>query len=181
MNLPGMQWLNEPQEWHGGECLSAKAEPETDFWRETEESGVRHNGHFYYDSVSGDFKASVKLTAKYNAQYDQCGIMVLIDERTWLKCGVELLDGRQHASAVVTRGCSDWSIVPLDNPLSTWIQCERTGSRVAVRYSLDGEHYALMRQAYLSDELSQQVGIMCAAPTGNGFEALFEDMLLTKT
>ena len=180
MNLSDMQWLNEPREWNGGGALSARAEAETDFWRETLDSGIRHNGHFYFDSVSGDFKASVKLSGKYNSQYDQAGIMVLITERTWLKCGVELLDGRQCASAVVTRGCSDWSIVPLDNPAAIWIECERNGTTFTVRYSHNGEHYEMMRQAFLTDELAQQAGIMFAAPRGNGFDVLFEDFLLTK-
>ena len=105
---------------------------------------------------------------------------MLITEQTWLKCGVELVDGRQFASAVVTRDHSDWSIVPLDNPASIWIQCERNGTTFTVRYSLDGEHYEMMRQAFLTDELAQQVGIMLAAPKGNGFDVLFENFLLTK-
>ena len=180
MNLSDMQWFNAPRKWKSGATLSAKADGETDFWRETDASGIRHNGHFYFDSVSGDFKASVKLSGKYESQYDQAGIMVLTNERNWLKCGVELLDGRQCASAVVTRGCSDWSIVPLDNPATVWIQCERKGTNFTVRYSLNGEHYEMMRQAFLSDELAQQVGIMFASPKGNGFDVLFEDFLLTR-
>lgn len=180
MNFSDMQWLNEPKEWNGGTTLSAKAEAATDFWRENYENGVRHNGHFLFDFVSGDFKASVKLSGNYNSQYDQAGIMVLNTERTWLKCGVELLDGRMCASAVMTRGCSDWSIIPLDNPAAMWIQCERTGTSFTVRYSLNGEHYEMMRQAFLTDELAQQVGLMFAAPRGNGFDVLFEDFLLSK-
>lgn len=180
MKLSDMQWLNEPREWKGGETLSARAEPETDFWRETRETGIRHNGHFYFGSVTGDFKASVKLSGKYNSQYDQAGIMVLTTERTWLKCGVELLDGRQRASAVVTRGCSDWSIAPLDNPAAIWIQCERNGATFTVRYSLNGEHFEMMRKTILTDKLALQVGMMFASPRGNGFGILFEDYLVTR-
>ena len=179
MNLSTMRWLNEPSEWNCGDSLSARAEATTDFWRKTHDSGIRHTGHFYFDSVSGDFKATAKVAGRYNSQYDQAGIMVRIDEQTWLKCGVELLDGRQFASAVVTRDYSDWSIAPLENPAAIWIQCERHDTTFTVRYSLDGAKYELIRQSFLSEELTQQVGLMLAAPIGEGFDVLFEDFLLT--
>ena len=178
MNLSNMQWLNEPSKWSCGQGVTARADAITDFWRKTHDGGIRHNGHFYFDSVSGDFKASVKVTGKYKSQYDQAGIMVQIDEQTWLKCGVEFLDGRQYASAVVTRDCSDWSMAPLDNPESIWVQCQRSGTTFTVQYSLNGEKYETIRQSYLSDELEQQVGLMLAAPKGMGFDVLFEEFLL---
>ena len=55
----------------------------------------------------------MKVTGAYWDQYDQAGLMVRFNERVWLKCGVEFVDGVQHASAVVTREHSDWSVAPL--------------------------------------------------------------------
>ena len=178
MNLSTMKWLNEPAEWSVGDSLTARAEASTDFWRKTHDSEIRHNGHFYFDSVSNDFKASVKVAGQYNSRYDQAGIMVLFEEQTWLKCGVELLGGRQHASAVVTRDCSDWSISPLANPPAIWIQCERQATTFTVRYSVDGRNFETIRQSFLAEASEQQVGLMLAAPTGNGFDVRFEDFVL---
>ncbi len=175
-----MQWLNEPGEWDRlSKGLSARADAETDFWRKTHDGGIRHSGHFYYDSVAGDFTAHVKVTAEYNSQYDQAGLMVRIDERTWLKCGVESLDGQQYASAVVTRDYSDWSVVQVSNPPAIWIQCERQGATFTVRYSLNGTDYEMIRQSFLTDETEQQLGMMFAAPKGSGFRVLFEDYQIT--
>ena len=171
-----MQWLNEPGEWNPvGKGLSARAEPETDFWRKTNSDGIRHSGHFYFNSVAGDFAARVKLIGDYNSQYDQAGLMVRIDEQTWLKCGVEFLDGKQYASAVVTRDYSDWSIMPVSNPPAIWIECERRGTTFTVGFSLNGTDYEMIRQSFLTEVTEQQLGLMFAAPKGKGFKIVFED------
>lgn len=179
MKVSTMQWLNEPAKWNAkDDALSAGAEGKTDFWRKTHDSGIRDSGHYYFDSISGDFSASVKIVGQYNSQYDQAGIMVRFDERTWLKCGVELIEGNQFASAVVTRDCSDWSILPLLNPTGIWIRCERKATSFTVSYSLDGANYDTIRQAFLTEASEQQVGLMMAAPKGNGFDVLFENWTL---
>lgn len=170
-----MNWLNEPEKWNAlTDGLSIKAEAKTDFWRKTHDNGVRHNGHYYYDVVSGDFTARVKIAGDFVSQYDQAGLMVRIDGSTWLKCGIEWMDGKQFASAVVTRDYSDWSIVSIPNPPSMWIECERKATTFTVRYSLDGITYETIRQTFLTDASEQQVGMMLASPTGDGFDVRFE-------
>jgi regulation of enolase protein 1 (concanavalin A-like superfamily) len=170
-----VEWLNEPPSWETrGETLIVRAGSRTDFWRTTHSGVVRDNGHLWFQSQEGDFVAEVTVTGAYRDQYDQAGLMVRHDERVWLKCGVELVDGVQQASAVVTRDHSDWSVTPLpDNPRSVWLRVSRTGPDVEVRYSVDGERYDLLRQARLTDAGPLLVGPMCAAPEGAGFEVVF--------
>ena len=45
----------------------------------------------------------------YDTLYDQAGLLVRVDERTWVKAGVEISDGVPQLAAVVTDGVSDWS------------------------------------------------------------------------
>ena len=171
-----MQWLNEPPNWQAeGDKLRVTAGSQTDFWRKTHDGGMRDNGHFYYQTVSGDFVATVKFSAAYNELYDQAGIMVRLDEATWLKCGVEYMNGVQHASTVVTRDYSDWSILPLHpNPAHIFLRVSRDGGTFEVAYALDGADYTLIRQTHLTHEAAVQVGLMVAAPKGDGFDAVFE-------
>ena len=177
-----MQWLNEPTQWTSHKNrLSATSDARTDFWRKTHDSGIRDHGHFYFESVAGDFTARVKITAEYKSKYDQAGLMVRGDEKTWLKCGIEVLDGRQYASAVVTRDWSDWSVMPIENPSSLWILCERKATTFTVRYSLDGNDYETIRQAFLTEQSTLQVGMMLAAPKGDGFKVVFEEYSLTRS
>lgn len=171
-----MEWLNEPEYWGGDtEKITITAESGTDMWRQPGRGGIRSNGHFYYRTVDGDFTATVKVTGVYEAQFDQAGIMVMIDDERWMKCGVEVVDGVQYASVVVTREWSDWSRIALDDPAALWLKVERKGEILFVYYSLDGENYDLMRKAYFSDALSVDVGLATACPKGKGFEAVFEN------
>jgi len=101
--------------------------------------------------------------------------MVRLDETTWMKCGIEYVEGVQHVSAVVTRDFSDWSVVPLPhNPPSIWLRVTRHGDALEVHYSLDGSAYQMLRLAHLSLEPALAVGVMCAAPDGDGFAVTFE-------
>ena len=109
-----MAWLNEPAEWaRDGDALTVRADPGTDFWRTTHYGFIRDNGHCLARPWEGDFVASVLVDGDYRDRYDQAGLMVRLDETTWLKCGVEYVGGVHLASVVVTRDVSDWSVAPL--------------------------------------------------------------------
>lgn len=175
-----MHWYNEPPVWTANDdTITVQTAPETDFWRITHSGFIGDNGHFYHQQVTGDFQVEVKISGQYNSLYDQAGLMVRVDEATWLKTGIEYIDGRQYASAVVTREFSDWSVVALPQaPASLWLRLKRQGITIEIFYSLDGIEYQLLRQAYLTSLESVGVGIMAASPIGHGFHATFEGLAL---
>lgn len=106
-----MEWYNEPPHWHAeGETLSVTTGPDSDFWRVTHYGFVRDSGHFGFEMAPGDVSAEVRVRGAYRDLYDQAGLMFRIDERNWIKGGIELVDGVQQVSAVVTREFSDWSV-----------------------------------------------------------------------
>ena len=177
-----MKWFNKPKNWDdNNNQLTVTANAKTDFWRVTRHDFIKDDAHFYYQDVAGDFTATVKITGDYATLYDQAGLMLRESDTTWLKCGIEYLNGVQQASAVITRDFSDWSIVPLDdNPPSIWIQIQRISTAVEVSYSLDGDNFIMIRQGYLGEKETLQIGLMCAAPTGDGFTVTFEDFTVTQ-
>lgn len=176
-----MQRMNEPAAWRlENDELVIQSQGQTDFWRITHDGGIRDNGHFFYDSIRGDFDARVCLSGQYRDQFDQSGLMVRVDASNWIKAGIELKDGVHYASTVVTREWSDWSVVRLPNPASIWLEIQRRDDTFEVRYSLDGQQYQLMRQAYLRANECVSVGPMIASPIGNGFEARFRDLIVNR-
>lgn len=176
-----MHWLNEPPAWQAqGERLEATTAPQSDFWRKTHYGFTRDSGHFYYQEVEGDFSVEIRVSGRYEALYDQAGLMLRVDEENWIKTGIEFFDGQQHASAVVTREFSDWSVAALEGyPPCIWLKATRKSEAVEIFYSLDGEKYTLLRLAYLVPAAVTLVGPMCASPDGPGFTTVFEGFKVT--
>lgn len=177
-----MDWYNEAPAWADQDGkIRIQAAPQTDFWRLSPTIIGGDNGQFYYQKQTGDFLAEVQFRGAYAVTYDQAGIMIREDEKHWIKCGIEFIDGRQVASAVITREYSDWSMAPLShNPEAFWLRVKREGPVIEIYYALDGLHYELLRQAYFSPLETLDVGVMCASPQGPGFSVLFEGLTIQR-
>ena len=57
---------------------------------------------------------------------------------------------------------------------------ERKKDSLEAQISEDGESFFTIRQGYFPPYVEVQVGVMCAAPEGPGFEAVFDDLRLEK-
>lgn len=171
-----MQWFNQPEKWKAGnQSLSMYVTPKTDYWRITHYGFTVDDGPLYYTTVGGEFEVKVKITGEYKSRFDQMGLMLRIDEETWIKTGVEFIDGNMNVSSVVTNEKSDWSVIPLvEKPRSLWIKAVRRLDAVEIFYSLDDKKYNSIRLAYFPDNKPVMVGMTAASPDGDGFNALFE-------
>lgn len=172
-----MQWFNQPEKWSlEGNKLSMFVTPKTDFWRITHYGFTVDDGPFLYETVGGEFEVKVKITGAFKARFDQMGLMLRINERTWIKAGVEFVGNKVNISTVVTNEKSDWSVIETqDNPGSVWIKAFRKLDAVELFFSLDDIKYTMMRVAYFPDNVPVMAGMAAASPDGEGFEALFED------
>ena len=134
-----MEWLNEPASWQRtGDVLTVSVDPSTDFWRETGYGYIRDSGHVYGEVLAGDLDVSVRMRCTLAVQYDQAGVMLRADERTWLKTGVEFFEGRARLSTVLTLGRSSWMVTDL--PAGTdeiVLRVSRRGDAVEVRYVIE--------------------------------------------
>lgn len=100
-----------------GTTLTIAPTPGLDYWCRTFYTPllVKTDGQALVASVAHDEEASLTtaFTLSPAAQFDQSGIMVLVDERTWVKAGIEFVDGAPRLACVVTNdGYSDWSTAP---------------------------------------------------------------------
>jgi regulation of enolase protein 1 (concanavalin A-like superfamily) len=171
-----MQWLNQPEKWKAtNQSLSMYVTPKTDYWRITHYGFTVDDGPFYYTILGGEFEVKVKITGEYKSRFDQMGLMLRIDERIWIKTGIEFVDNNSTISAVVTNDKSDWSVIQLSqNPRSIWVKAIRRLDAVEIFYSLNDEQYNMFRLAYFPDNKPVMVGMTAASPDGDGFNALFE-------
>lgn len=177
-----MIWLNEPPEWCvKDESLLIRTADNTDFWQTTFYGFEHDNGHFLYREAAGDFTMQVTFSGKYQALYDQAGLMLRVDEKNWLKTGIEFTDEEIHLSVVLTREFSDWSVMNLANyDSSLALRLTRHGSAIRVQYLDENNNWRLIRLAYLDMPESCQAGIMCCSPTREGFEVEFREFSINE-
>ena len=175
-SLEKMNWYNEPEKWLVKDnMLTMQVTPKSDYWRISHYGFTVDDAPFYYGNYGGEFEAKVKLTGDYKARFDQMGLMVRIDQKNYIKTGVEFVDGKFNISTVVTHEKSDWSVTPLDKtPGFIWVKLVRRRDAVEIFYSLDDKNYIMTRNAPLQDNIPVMVGMMAASPDGAGFEARFE-------
>lgn len=165
-----MQWRCEPAAWRdvpGGIELRTKAK--TDFWRHTHYGFVRDDGHFLHETVDGDLELEATIDGDYREQYDQAGLMLRVDDATWVKCGIEFVDGRELVSAVVTREVSDWSVsprAPEDHGTPLRIVARRAGDVVTVLHGEPGAERLLRLAPFARGPV--MAGVMAASPDGAG-------------
>src|ERR1044072_7755776 len=94
--ITGWTWFNEPTRWQrDGATLSLTTDPDTDFWRTTHYGFVRDTGHVL-GTVADEFTLTATFRGEYRDQYDQAGIAVRVDERNWIKYGIELVAGHKR-------------------------------------------------------------------------------------
>jgi regulation of enolase protein 1 (concanavalin A-like superfamily) len=175
-----MTWMNQPASWkRSDDKLMVRSRAKTDFWRKTFYGYITDNGHFFHLPATGDFTFQARVNGQYTVLYDQAGLMVRLDAENWMKCGTEFFDGRRHASVVFTRDFSDWSTLPnLSNTEPIWWRAVRKKDSIETLCSLDGKNFTSVRQGYFPPQAKVDVGIMCAAPEGPGFEATFDELKL---
>jgi uncharacterized protein len=178
--LPQMSWMNEPASAKiNGAEIAVRSRAKTDFWQKTFDGYVADSGHFFHLPASGNFTFSALINGKYAAQYDQAGLMVRIDAENWMRCGTEFIDGKRYASVVFTRTYSDGSTLPdLSETEPIWWRVVRKNDSIETFCSLDGDKFMSVRMGYFPKRPTVEVGLMCAAPSGPGFDASFKALKL---
>jgi regulation of enolase protein 1 (concanavalin A-like superfamily) len=168
-------WLNAPLDVvRDGDDLVVTAAKESDFWRYTSYGFVHDSGHALLSDLAPGEAVEVSFVASMSQLYDQAGLLVRVDERTWLKAGVEWSDDAPQLSVVATRDLSDWSMrtVPDWAGKIVTVRASLAADAVTVRARCDGP-WSLERVAPLPATGPVRCGPMLCAPTRAGLEVRF--------
>ncbi|MFJ2980629.1 DUF1349 domain-containing protein [Curtobacterium sp. NPDC087082] len=170
------QWTHEPAAATlDGEVLRVTAVEGSDAWRTTSYGFVHDSEHALLRPVDGAFSVEVSFVLDYTEQFDQAGVFLRVDERNWIKAGVEFADGTPQVGAVVTRDASDWSVAPVPEWTGrvVTVRASRDGDAVTIRAWADDEPPRLVRVAYLDPDVHVSAGLLCAAPSRAGLTVAF--------
>jgi len=177
-NIPkGFYWFNEPASFRTGNGLELCTREKSDFWQETHYGFKRDDGHCLFTRISGDFTVMTQVEFVMQAQYDQCGLMIRVDERNWIKTCTEWEDGSTSrlGSVVTNLGWSDWATQDIcPTPGQMWYRISRNKDDFLLEYSFTGTKWLQMRITHLhsaKDEL--EVGPYACSPIGKNFRCRF--------
>ncbi|OWV84271.1 regulation of enolase 1 [Rhizobium sp. R635] len=171
------KWRNEPASWHADETgLTMTTDEKTDFWRETYYGFTRDTGHFLAFPTGDSFTAQIRIQGEFRTLYDQAGLMVRIDERRWVKTGVEFTDGEPFLSTVVTDGKSDWSVAQPFKELEDFrIRVTVANGAMRIQASRDGRFWPLLRLAPFPAAERYEVGPAACTPERSGLMVRFSE------
>ncbi|MGX8012302.1 DUF1349 domain-containing protein [Mesorhizobium sp. ORM8.1] len=177
VNFKDGTWLNQPANWLAEDAsLTMTTDAKTDFWRETHYDFTRDSGHFLGFPATDDFTARIRIQGESRTLYDQAGLMVRIDEKRWVKTGVEFTDGELFLSTVITDGKSDWSVSQPFKELEDFhIRVTLAKGAMRIQASRDGKFWPLLRLAPFPAATSYAVGPTACTPERSGLSVRFSE------
>ncbi|MBN2626391.1 MAG: DUF1349 domain-containing protein [Spirochaetales bacterium] len=187
MILKGWEWYCRPEYRAEGEDLIITTSPGTDFWQRTHYGFRNDNGHCLLRPAEGDFSLSVKTSYRAKAQYDQCGLILRVDEDNWIKTSTEYESGTHSrlGSVVTNRGYSDWATIDLEEEVhEMWyrIRSKNGLSDFLIEYSREGQKWKQLRICHLQESGSPlKIGVYACSPSESSFDVRFSRFSLEIT
>ncbi|TDD75779.1 DUF1349 domain-containing protein [Actinomadura darangshiensis] len=169
------EWLNPPPSAApDGAGLLVTAAKGSDFWRTTSYGYDRDSGHALLSPFGPEAAVEVSFVADYDHQFDQAGLLVRLDETTWIKAGAEYCDGALQLGAVVTNEVSDWSSAPVPwTGREVTLRASRSGDAVTIRARAGDDPWQMIRLAPFPSDVPATAGPYCCAPERDGLTVRF--------
>ena len=148
----------------------------TDFWQSVHHRFGKDNGHFFYARREGDFTFGVTWRFENSGQFDQCGIMLRIDEKNWFKASVMSDNEAQPRLASCVTNCGYSDLAPIEIPAGITevsYKIKRFKGDYILYYSLDGINFKQLRMLHLlNDQPEVKVGAYICSPQREAFEGV---------
>lgn len=156
-------------------ALEVTAVETSDAWRTTAYGFVHDTEHALLAPFTHGSAVEVSFVADFDGEFDQAGVFVRIDDRNWIKAGVEYADGTPQVGAVVTREVSDWSVAPVPEWAGRTVTVRASWDldALTIRARVDDEPFRLVRVVPLEPELQASAGPLVSAPTRAGLTVRF--------
>ncbi|SHF20215.1 hypothetical protein SAMN05444274_10426 [Mariniphaga anaerophila] len=180
MNPDHFYWINPPRKYELNEgILTVQTDSETDFWQRTYYEFSNSNAPAWLTKITGDFTFSVKTAFNTRNRYDQCGVLLYIDDENWVKVSIEH-ENEQFArlgSVVTNLGFSDWATTDIPFPVHKMnYRLSLRGQDILVENAAQSEAFRQMRIAHLHKSVQNAgVGIYACSPLDSSFEAAFSN------
>ncbi len=172
-------------------------EPNTDFWQRSYYGFRNDNAPALLLESTKNFSFTARVSFKYQARFDQCGLIIYLDSDNWFKASIEYeTDTFSRLGSVVTNlGYSDWATTDIPTPTFMWYRLSRRGPDFLIESSITGKDFKQMRIFHLHalGETTLEMGklnpplpakkliafgVYACSPLNSSFEARFDECRL---
>ena len=177
------------------ESVSITTEPGTDFWQRSYYGFRNDNAPALQIESRENFTFTTKVNFDYQAQFDQCGLIIYLDSENWFKASIEYENKEfsRLGSVVTNLGYSDWATSDITLPKEIWYRLSRRGPDFLIESSFDGVVFKQMRIFHLhklgetTAEMGKcnpplpaknvvSFGVYACSPLNSSFTAKFTEM-----
>lgn len=187
MDFNRFNWTRQPKNFSiERNRLEITTEPKTDLWQRTYYKFRNDNAPLFQTETNELFFSFTVKTdfSKSSRRFDQCGIVLYLNDENWLKASVEYENEKfSHLGSVVTNeGFSDWATTEIDGKIKTvWYRLSRRESDYKIESSFDGVNFKQMRICHLNQgDKIINFGVYACSPEDSSFTARFSDLSLEK-
>jgi len=185
-DLNKLRWTREPESYSIEEDrIEIVSRPHTDLWQRTYYHFRNDNAPvLQLETDEKYFSFTVKTEFESKHRFDQCGVVMYLDNENWLKASVEYEnESFQHLGSVVTNmGYSDWATTEIDaSRKSMWYRLSRREDDYCIECSDDGLRFRQMRICHMWHGAGTvSFGIYACSPENSSFRACFTNMEITE-
>lgn len=181
--LKHFEWYNEPENVRFNDLgMVVNSRSKTDFWQSTHHNFHKDNGHFFFTRSQRNFTLTVQWHFEEAFQFDQCGLMLRVDERNWFKLSMMTENPQMPklGTSLTNFGYSDWAVQDLITPVTDiWYRLRRNSGDYIAYFSLDGQKFKQLRLFHLiNDNPEVKVGPYICSPQRNDFECVLTGLEL---
>jgi len=181
------KWIREPDNYSiQNNRIEITTAPNTDLWQRTYYRFCNDTAPLFLMETSDKFFSFTVKTnfEKSHHRFDQCGVVMYLDEENWLKSSIEYENqDYQHLGSVVTNhGFSDWAtaVIPA-NIKSMWYRLSRREDDYRIECSRTGVKWEQMRICHMIEGNGLiRFGIYACSPENSTFTATFSNLQITE-
>lgn len=173
--------------------MKITTEPNTDLWQRSYYGFRNDNAPALLLESTLNFSFKAKVSFKYHARFDQCGLIIYLNSENWFKASIEYENENSSrlGSVVTNHGYSDWATTNISTTTAIWYRLSRRGPDFLIESSPDGINFEQIRIFHLHclgetslemgrldppapAERSLRFGLYACSPLNSSFEAKFD-------
>lgn len=198
IDFSAAKWLNQPRLSEiTDQSVKITTEPNTDLWQRSYYGFRNDNAPALLLESEINFSFTAKVTFKYRARFDQCGLIIYLNSDNWFKASIEYENENisRLGSVVTNFGYSDWATTDIPSTTAIWFRLSRRGPDFLIESSPEGVDFKQMRIFHLHclgetsakmgrldppapPERPLQFGFYAGSPLNSSFEAIFDNFKL---